>query len=233
METTRNKGIDSPEYWANFGQPPIQEFMRSDPFNELVKALAQFQSEQGVIEFDQENTYQKYKYATLTALVEGTKDARKNAKLAVTQLLNSNSVTTVLMHESGQWISSQYVVTPTDMKGMSRAQEMGAAVTYARRYAYAAILGIVSDEDIDGMDKKDPKGEKKSTPDKKRPVADSKTKARKLDPGIKEDLDGAKNNEEMALIWESLTDAQQNDQLVTAEFKLKSIELNKEDKNAG
>jgi hypothetical protein len=55
-------------------------------------------------------------------------------------------VRTVIAHSSGQWIASEYPVCSVD--GDHKA--MGAAMTYARRYALTAMLGIAADEDTDG-----------------------------------------------------------------------------------
>ena len=50
------------------------------------------------------------------------------------------------MHESGEWLEDTYTVTPVD----ARPQSVGSAITYARRYALGAILGIATESDNDG-----------------------------------------------------------------------------------
>jgi len=57
-----------------------------------------------------------------------------------------DTLTTTLIHKSGQWIESemQLHLPKQDPQGQ------GSAVTYARRYAYMAILGLVADDDDDG-----------------------------------------------------------------------------------
>lgn len=201
--------------------PEDEEWSHSQDISEICKALVLFQTEQSSIKMDQENPYHKYKYATLTALVEGTKEARKKAKLAVTQLLNMSSVTTVLLHESGQWISCTYKIEPTDSKGMSKAQDMGAAITYARRYAYAAILGLVSDEDTDGADPKDPAAKKKGAEPKSPP----KQEAPKVSKDLVEMIEAAETTEELTTIWNSLKPENQNNSEVISLFKQARIKL--------
>jgi hypothetical protein len=49
-------------------------------------------------------------------------------------------LTTVLAHSSGEWISSEWPVCP--IGDMASAQRMGAALTYARRYALFTLIGI-------------------------------------------------------------------------------------------
>lgn len=67
--------------------------------------------------------------------------------LSVTQLVEEdNSVMSVLMHSSGQWIASKIRIPAKDG---SDAQAIGSAITYAKRYGYCAILGIVADDDDD------------------------------------------------------------------------------------
>ena len=122
---------------------------KTDSIKELALALSSFQAEQKTIKHNATNPFLKNKYADLTALIESTKANLHKNGLAVSQLLG-DGVTTVLMHKSGEWIASTYQIEPTESKGTNSAQQMGIAITYARRYAYASILGLVTDEDTDG-----------------------------------------------------------------------------------
>ena len=49
---------------------------------------------------------------------------------------------TVLIHDSGEYISSEMELPPTDVKGTVQIQKMGASITYARRYQITAMLGM-------------------------------------------------------------------------------------------
>jgi len=129
---------------------------KSDKINELAKALSNFQLNQKKIGYNSTNPFLKNKYADLTALIEGAKENLHKNGLAVSQILNGNGVYTILMHESGEWIGDTFKIEPTDGKGTNGAQEMGIAITYSRRYAYASILGLVTDEDTDGVRKMQP-----------------------------------------------------------------------------
>jgi hypothetical protein len=60
------------------------------------------------------------------------------------------NVTTTLAHSSGEWISSDWPVCSLD--DMASPQLMGAALTYARRYALFAIVGIAGEDDLDAPD---------------------------------------------------------------------------------
>ena len=52
---------------------------------------------------------------------------------------------TRILHKSGQWIESEYPVS-----GFSKPQEMGSAMTYARRYSLFAMVGVAGEDDDDG-----------------------------------------------------------------------------------
>src|SRR4029077_12485123 len=61
-------------------------------------------------------------------------------------------LTTVLAHSSGEWISSEWPVCA--IADMASAQRMGAARTYARRYALFTLVGIAGEDDLDASDLK-------------------------------------------------------------------------------
>src|SRR5271167_4174520 len=57
---------------------------------------------------------------------------------------------TVLAHSSGEWISSEWPVC--QLSDIASAQRMGAALTYARRYALFTLVGIAGEDDLDAPD---------------------------------------------------------------------------------
>jgi hypothetical protein len=63
---------------------------------------------------------------------------------------------TRLMHSSGQYIQAVYPITAGDNRGVSSAQAVGSALTYARRYSLTALVGVVSEDDDDGNSAADP-----------------------------------------------------------------------------
>jgi hypothetical protein len=120
---------------------------KSNEIAELAKALVAFQKEIKTVGYDAKNPFFKSEYATLGALVEESRSILTKNGLAVSQLTeDEGAVTTILMHVSGQFISSKLKLTPAKHD----PQGLGSSITYARRYAYAAILGLVSDKDDDG-----------------------------------------------------------------------------------
>jgi hypothetical protein len=59
-------------------------------------------------------------------------------------------LTTILAHSSGEWVSSEWPVC--HIADISSAQRMGAALTYARRYALFTLVGIAGEDDLDAPD---------------------------------------------------------------------------------
>jgi hypothetical protein len=60
------------------------------------------------------------------------------------------NLTTILAHASGEWIASDWPVCP--LSDMASPQRMGAALTYARRYALFTLVGIAGEDDLDAPD---------------------------------------------------------------------------------
>ncbi|WP_164911590.1 ERF family protein [Mycobacteroides franklinii] len=120
----------------------------------LAEALVAAQSEFGVIAKDTANPFFKSKYADLPAVMREAQPVLAKHGLAVSQLpsyLNADSkiydtLKTVVIHESGQEVASTMVLHPVK----NDPQAHGSAITYARRYAYMAALGLVADVDDDG-----------------------------------------------------------------------------------
>ena len=69
---------------------------------------------------------------------------------AIDQTAGIVNLTTVLAHSSGEWIASDWPVCPISETTMPR--RMGAALTYARRYALFTLVGIAGEDDLDAPD---------------------------------------------------------------------------------
>jgi hypothetical protein len=133
--------------------------MQSEQINELVAALVAAQSKFPVIEKGETadiptkngGSY-SYKYADIAAIAEKINPILSANGLAVSQapsvhVSGQPSLTTTLLHVSGQWISSEMLLQIGTDAG---AQAQGSAITYARRYAKSAVLDLVTDSDDDG-----------------------------------------------------------------------------------
>lgn len=126
---------------------------KSEEIDKLAIALAKFQGslEQPSLNSEVEVETKtggkyKFKYADLSECKRVAKQPLAENELAVCQLIEDDySIRTILLHSSGQWISSK-VRMPSNT---ANAQSIGSAITYAKRYAFCAILGIVADDDED------------------------------------------------------------------------------------
>lgn len=123
---------------------------QSEQINELAGALAKAQGVFELADMDSVNPHFKSKYASLGAVLLAVKKGLAANGLAISQMLVEGekglALETTLMHSSGQWLSGTIPVI-LDKQNM---QGLGSAITYAKRYAVAAILGVVADQDDDG-----------------------------------------------------------------------------------
>lgn len=91
-----------------------------------------------------------YNYSTLADVWAACRAPLSENGLAIVQTVIAKgqqiTVSTLLAHAGGQWISEDLTMTAGDEK----PQSIGTAITYARRYALGAIVGVVSEEDDDG-----------------------------------------------------------------------------------
>jgi hypothetical protein len=136
----------------------------SEQINELAAALAKAQGEMKAAEMTATNPFLKNKYADLGEVIKASKAPLANNGLSIAQPMSGNgeqiTVTTLLMHASGQWIRETVTLPMTKEPGKSLAQAAGSVVTYLRRYSLASMVGIYADEDTDGNDEKSTAGNK-------------------------------------------------------------------------
>jgi hypothetical protein len=129
---------------------------QSEHINELAAALAKAQGQMQPAKMEATNPFLKNKYADLGSVIQASRAALSANGLSFTQhpAIEDGrvSITTSLMHASGQWQTSTISLPIGEEKGLSLAQSMGKVVTYLRRYSLSAILGIYADEDTDGND---------------------------------------------------------------------------------
>ena len=126
---------------------------KSHSITELIKALGAFQGGLSSVGKGKTNPFFNSSYADINDILVAIRPELLKNKLAVTQgnryCTNSNGfyVTTMLVHESGEWIKSE-VRMP--IGGKKDAQAVGSSITYGRRYGLSAILGISVEADDDG-----------------------------------------------------------------------------------
>lgn len=121
---------------------------KSNSIKEIAKALIQFHIKVETIKKDATNPFFKSKYASLSNILEAIQIPLEESGLSFSQLpTGENGLTTILMHgESGEYLQADYTMQPVK----NDPQGKGSVITYQRRYALSAILGLNIDEDDDG-----------------------------------------------------------------------------------
>jgi len=98
----------------------------------------------------------QFRYAPLSSGLEivrktlGQHEIATVQTTAIDQAAGVVNLTTVLAHSSGEWIASDWPVCP--IAETERPHRMGAALTYARRYALFTLVGIAGEDDLDAPD---------------------------------------------------------------------------------
>ena len=129
----------------------------SEQLNELAEALASAQGEFQNPERNREVEVQtrtggkyKFRYSTLDCVMDAARPVLSKHGLSIAQFPSTHdgrlTVTTRLMHKSGQWLENELGVPSST----ANPQEIGSAITYLKRYSYCSLLGIASEEDDDG-----------------------------------------------------------------------------------
>lgn len=159
---------------------------KSDSIANLAAALAKAQGEIRGATRDAQNPHFKHNYADLSSIWDACRDALSRNEIAVTQLPSADGavvrVETVMMHSSGEWISSELAVTARD----GSPQSVGSALTYCRRYGLASVVGVAPVGDDDDAGAAQPKGratrqaERNAQPVAPDPNAQVKNKARAM-----------------------------------------------------
>jgi ERF superfamily len=97
-----------------------------------------------------------FRYASLSSGLEIVRKVLGQHQIATVQMTSIDQaagivkLTTVLAHSSGEWIASDWPVCPVGETDSPR--RMGAALTYARRYALFTLVGIAGEDDLDAPD---------------------------------------------------------------------------------
>jgi len=149
---------------------------KSESIGQLATALAIAQGALKPAAFNRVNPHFKSRYADLTSVIDASRKALAENGLSIAQFPSADgskvSVRTVLAHKSGEWISD--VLTLTASK--PDPQGVGSAITYAKRYAWAAILGISADEDDDANEASAPNKSQRPVPEQNGKAESPKTK---------------------------------------------------------
>ena len=201
---------------SNINQNLIEQ---STSINNLLTALAKAQGELPVIDFDKtaevkgvnKNGAYKYgyKYASMAGIVRTVRPILANNGLSFIQIpVQAGSgqmlLITRLAHESGEWLQGSLPLA-VDSKD---PQVLGSNITYAKRYALSAMLGVVTDDDDDGASanlyREDAAAAKQAAQEEKerqRTEAHINTAMGYLSM-VERDLENATNTAEITLAWD-------------------------------
>ncbi len=120
---------------------------KSNQVSSLAKSMIIFQVKVESIKKDAKNPFFKSSYASLSNILDSIKEPLIESGLSILQFPTGDyGLTTILLHESGEYLKSEYTMKPVKDDPQSR----GSAITYARRYALASILSLNIDDDDDG-----------------------------------------------------------------------------------
>lgn len=168
-----------------------------DPLAALNAALAAAQGEFEAIPRSSEVTVKTkdggsytFKYASLDAILTAVRPALSKHGLAVTQLLLEDGgrlgIRTELRHADGALVGAFFPL----LSMPATPQQLGSLLTYLRRYAIVALLGVASDQDDDGGQAADapPAAKPKMITDKQRGRLWEIVRARNIDEAVLRDI---------------------------------------------
>src|SRR3954470_10372694 len=127
----------------------------------LAKAQAELENPQKLLTATIQSPFPReesrtFRYASLASGLEIVRKTLSKHEIATVQTTGLDTavgliqLTTLLAHSSGEWMSSEWPVCPV---GETAApHKMGAALTYARRYALFTLVGIAGEDDLDAPD---------------------------------------------------------------------------------
>lgn len=126
---------------------------QSENYKSLFEAILKAQSEFETLPKDKQGF--GYKYTDFDTVITHVRPILQKYGIGFMQSLTTidgkNGVTTRLFNAAGEWLEDTSILPDVQLKGTNTAQNMGAAITYTKRYALCAILGISSDEDTDAV----------------------------------------------------------------------------------
>jgi hypothetical protein len=129
---------------------------QSPSIAKLAEALAKAQGAIKGAKKDAKNPHLHTTYADLASVWEACREALSTNGLAVTQAVGSGTggivITTTLMHSSGEWMRERLHLPVEPMvsregKKQPWVQALGSTITYGRRYALSALVGIAAEDD--------------------------------------------------------------------------------------
>ena len=141
---------------------------QSETIKALLESLVNVQAELSTLPKDKQGY--GYKYTELDTVISSIKPLFAKYKLgfmqSLTVFVNKPAITTRIFNNAGEWIEDTTLLPEISVGKTNAAQNLGAAITYMKRYALCAMLGISSDEDVDAATIQPQKPETKVIPTK-------------------------------------------------------------------
>jgi hypothetical protein len=146
---------EAEEQHSDVGLSPKIQWRMSASIGKLVEALAKAQLKFDSVLKDSDNPAFRSKYADLATVIAATRPHLAAEGISIIQMPHARFgmddakemiLTTLLAHSSGEWIATDLSL-PAMMRERFDAQAVGSAITYARRYALAAITGVAQEDD--------------------------------------------------------------------------------------
>lgn len=121
--------------------------IKSPEISKLAGALLKFQKDIEPVKKEADNPFYKSKYADLASIIDAIREPLAKQGLSFAQFpAGECGLTSILLHESGEFLEETFTMKPIDNK----PQTAGSWITYMRRYALSAMLGLATEEDDDG-----------------------------------------------------------------------------------
>jgi hypothetical protein len=201
--------------------------LMSENIDLLALALSKAQSD--IENVSKDKQAYGYKYADLGSCLQAIKKPLRDNGLSISQLgvcgESKQMLVTLLMHESGQWLKSVFCLESVELKQCNSLQNLGAGLTYMRRYALSSIIGLTQEDDDAQAFNKKPKPEVKKT-EVANPYPIPFVALDKIRILLEEDkvleawklCEAIQDKNQKVLIWESL-DSEQKHKLTNARKK--------------
>jgi len=146
----KNKAIEKkPVVKKPVVKKPVVKKVETPKAKSITEALFNFQSEN--INIPRNGTGRingkAYKYAVLDDIMEIIKPFLQKNRIMITQLVEGTQLLTKIVHVD----SGTEIIAPLPFMAPSSAQDLGSQITYLRRYAIVAALGLIVDQDVDGV----------------------------------------------------------------------------------
>lgn len=193
----------------------VSHFRKSDSIASIAAALAQAQGKISGALKDSTNPFFKSKYADLASIWDACRQQLSEAGIAVMQFPRSTEagieVETLMAHSSGEWVSETLALPVAKYD----AQGIGSAITYARRYALAAFVGVTPEDDDGNAAAESMKGReapKQAPPKSNGPVLPSATELARIRDETLPALELAADDSVKALevVWSKIGPIAQN-----------------------